>query len=691
MTSLSFTLENPSAQPAIVSVKSSMPLSQAQIEGLGRTLEYSLSITDFYMGGIVFNSSSFLYTVADKLYINISYILPKAYSPTVILSIQSFKEFTIPSTDSSIVIVDLFYSELVMVPQIRDPSYEVTKKLAETTAVMSSMNPTSTPVVSDVIGAASSIDPSGTMLRFFQTMKIMNRLIYFNINYGPRLYYFLATAEPLSGIPKENNDDLVYKSDSKNGRLGIFKISLDFKQCFFNWKITAYIISCGITYIIAYIKISRMEVGKLCLYIVYYWPKLHSALLAIVFVDYSFICPRFILHSIFLRDRVLALFFFTFILVDQLTLFDLLLNTNLWKKAVNRVVKKSTTKEYSFKNQISPELKTPEQKIKNRASPRPLPSGIYPRIESSTHIQKVSLVNSRFAKAGSQAKIPAFVAKRTVVIDYERTYLQIDISSPIFDTTCNSLSLTSDISNLILCRLSFILQNTRLSVLHCLLILGQKLPVFFVIIATVMELGRVIVLTALYLKYKHFKSFLIYLLEINQSMFMGIFFCICLWGQPMPSDFAQTVGIYLVLGFCVIEYVLIMLFLFMSCIDMVRSCLEPKPSEIASRRHLFIRYKPLLAQPGRDSSAQALTPRGSIILIPSSSAQGKKDNPSSDNRMIMSVRSVSPPALSKYKRSQRKELRQNSLKLESLRQYIPESSQMKIETMKQEKEIISNL
>ena len=72
--------------------------------------------------------------------------------------------------------------------------------------MLTSLNPTGKQETTDVIAMISNFDSTGVLSRSFQIMKVINRLIYFDIEYGSILTAFLESAEIRSGIPKQSKD-----------------------------------------------------------------------------------------------------------------------------------------------------------------------------------------------------------------------------------------------------------------------------------------------------------------------------------------------------------------------------------------------------------------------------------------------------------------------------------------------------
>jgi len=80
------------------------------------------------------------------------------------------------------------------------------KNLGLAVSGLANVNPTGNKAAGEAIGFMATIDPSGIITRFFQAVKILSRLAYFDFVYGPALTLFLDSAETSSGWDRVSKD-----------------------------------------------------------------------------------------------------------------------------------------------------------------------------------------------------------------------------------------------------------------------------------------------------------------------------------------------------------------------------------------------------------------------------------------------------------------------------------------------------
>ena len=392
-------------------------------------------------------------------------------------------------------------------------------------------------------------------------------------------------------------------SQNKYEHLSKYMISLDFETCFVTWKVFTYLLSCGISVIVKNLIARRLKVGKYGLYFIHYWPKCHSALLSLVLVEYSFICTRFILHSRIMQHRLLAAWFFSILIIDLLSLLNSLMNVSLWRAIISGMLKQSQLAIHPQQNnKVKPSIAMPSKQIeKEQVDGLLTNSTVKPNDpHQSDNTRSFSTDPPISSLSISQLKQPSILANPSIsdgykkekkVIDYERTYMQILLSSPIFNTTCRSMKVSSAMESSLVCRLSFILQYSRLAIFHILIVLSQKMPLFFVTLNTITQIAYVAVVSFLFWRYRHYRNPLIFLLEINQSLFMSFIFSIILCSQPMPSSLSQKICIYLIFAICASEYLLIIIFLSNISINFIKTNLcNRSKNKSKEELHNFLRF-----------------------------------------------------------------------------------------------------
>ena len=625
-TNITVSLPSVSTQPLLFTLTPDALLKPSQITALAQTLPVQISVIDTMTTSVIATTT---YTMTQQsnyiqLAVTVTYTqssnnsrikvkmsnkwqILDTFSTSVVVVNEFFSTFLLPSTDTPPTLVtplppydpsnssSLANNTNLTQEYIADRA-QITQAGAVVTA-LTSLNPTKSNTVTDMIGLLSNLDPSGTLTRFFQIMKIISRLTYFNLNYGSRLGLFLSASESMSGIPKQPADLLAHQTNSFRSRLGTFNVSLDLPQCFYTWKVLAYTLSWLLTQSLSYVTSTRAQVRPIFLYLLYYWPKVHSALLSVLIVDYAFICPRFTLHSLDPVDRLYALTVLIMLSIDQLTLLHTLMDNHLWYNIVKRVRSDNKNNNRPVDNSgLEGNGKVRTVKCIRAASKS---------INDVGNASRTILINDA-SKAKVLSSASTLVGIRIKHIDYDKTYLQICLGAPIFDTASRNLSFNSSVNTNLFCRLGFIFHNIRLVILHMMMVLSQSLPIPCIFITALTEIARVILVSVLYIKYKLFNNTLTFVLEVNQSLLMSIFLILILASQPNPSDGMQSNGIYLVIVICATEYVLNIVYVISSLVDLVKTTLCKGKSPTKQKGiHPFIRYKY-----ASTSSAIDRSPRG---------------------------------------------------------------------------------
>jgi len=165
----------------------------------------------------------------------------------------------------------------------------------------------------ELAGLCSSLDPSGTLTRLYQVFKIISRLVYFNLNYGPKLQIFLEHAEQLSGVDKISTDgEMLGSRVGTRAKLTRYKVGVEVMNTIYTWKTGLYGLSMLISQFFALVRSRRPKTSKPLLYVMYFWPRVHFVLLNFCLIDICFITTRIILHS---RSQIDIVYSFLLILL----------------------------------------------------------------------------------------------------------------------------------------------------------------------------------------------------------------------------------------------------------------------------------------------------------------------------------------------------------------------------------------
>ena len=423
-----------------------------------------------------------------------------------------------------------------------------------------------------------SADPTGVTSKFSQVIKINSKLLYLNTNYGPKLRRFLETADKAAGAMKEDSYRITQvKSNAYRGRLSQYKLLVE-AQDKLMWKVVLYMASWALRILGIYLVWKQPEVGKGLLILMYMIPKIHLIVFNMVIADFFLYFTRTSIHSKDLKNRVVAQVVLLLLSADLCVIFDLVWRDEPWRAVFNKMARDK--RECDFLENLAKKIDNLENGIE-----KPSEAGVDVTVEETDKIARIEkeMREEREKKKSLKVeeqedqdekdkqeikKMKEEIEKESqMVIDYLRTYKEIDYNMHLMVVMANHLKLSRIVFLSLGCRANFLMHTLRLCIYQMLVIVNQYFVRPCVGILIVMELSRVIVTSALYAKKKHYKQVLLFLLDVSQSVFLCVFLCFAymyierdLQNNPIPEQ-QENMTIYLVIGATLVEYALTFMYL----------------------------------------------------------------------------------------------------------------------------------
>jgi hypothetical protein len=287
---------------------------------------------------------------------------------------------------------------------------------------------------------------------------------------------------------------------------------------------------------------------------------------------------RIILHSRSRIDIVYSVILILLLCVDIFSIFSLALDHTVWRKVYNSIAAKEKHMHHALK-----EL-SPKNSLFN-SNDAPSPRG------------KSFPLNAYFySSISSSRKAPKFFP----IIDYDRTYDELDVNHHLVSVSSSSLMISRKVYLSSSCRLHLTLHSFRVGLYQLCIVAGQSCPVLVVPLVGLLELAKT--LRSLWLQWRvgYLKSLLLLGLDVVQSVCMAAFFSLFalrLRQSPrdsIPSAGFQTAGIWLVVGSCLAEYLLLFAFVVLSCVEVVKRMLAvrrlKRAGQFVKQPHEFLRF-----------------------------------------------------------------------------------------------------
>ena len=222
---------------------------------------------------------------------------------------------------------------------MKEGNIALAKNLGLAVSGLANLNPTGGNAAGETIGFMATIDPSGFITRFFQAIKIVSRLAYFDFVYGPGLSLFLESADSASGVDKVSKDrEMLTRRAGTRSKLTRYKVGVEVMNTIYTWKSASYSISMLISIFVQYIQHKRIRLGLTSLWLIYLWPRVHIILMNFTIVDICFMGTRIFLHSNKPWEVVFSGVMLMFIAVDICRIMGLAMDDHIWSEIYREVL-----------------------------------------------------------------------------------------------------------------------------------------------------------------------------------------------------------------------------------------------------------------------------------------------------------------------------------------------------------------
>ena len=420
-------------------------------------------------------------------------------------------------------------------------SLKAVESMTSTTTAL--LTPTSVNSVGASTGLALlvSLDVSGTLMKLVQTMKIMNRLYFINVNFG-RLLDSTLQSFALGSIRSKDSprsyrhvsNTLIYRGKLSQTGLPFFVLEEFPYQCWLylaSWVLTqASRLTTGL----------ELKLNRWLLLLTFYLPKVHLIVFNLLFVDFVWILPRAAFHCAGNSAGVRALNSFLQIAI-ALDLYWLL------------SVVYSCPSQLMIDQLVPPSKKTeasPAQTVQN--SPK---TPLNHHFGSQAEKEESMMIKS--PKLGISGHEP-----RKKAINYRRTYQNIRNNNSLLLFAFSNFRMFRAVLESSLCRLTVFAQNLRLLVYHLCIVSLQYSSGLLLFALLSSEVATISLVVYCWLKNHHLKRRFHLVSQLIQCLLLVSFVCIAFslvgnsFADPVSGG-KQLAGVVLVICFCLSEYLVL--------------------------------------------------------------------------------------------------------------------------------------
>ena len=444
----------------------------------------------------------------------------------------------------------------------------------------------SNPAFSEALMAAATLDPTGTLTRFTQVIKVTNRLYYININYGSRLDSFLKGIDKVSGI-RRKTEGLAYLKGTKcfRGKLSYKKVSGDF---YFesSRKIIVYFISWSTRNFFRFLSGRHVKVWAL--YIAYFIPRIHLMVFSVVFLDFVFYSVISAMHYRLIPSTLISYIALFMILIDLICMLSATNNKNVWFDFLR--VRKSKFI-YTPEDKASPRKQKGDKQTNGQKSNEKEVKLVL-KLDKLMPLEPPSPMTPNSGMGlGSFEKIDYVELKKQglLVVDFEKTWEIIDMNVHLMSFFSTPLKMDTKVYSSNISRNTVFFHFARMSMYQVLIPIGQYLPGLTIFILIILELTKIFLAIYIQIKYKALVNTLMTVTETFQHVFMvsflciALIICICFNGKAQIGTGWQMLATEIIIAAIVLEYV----FLTLKMISFIKSYLKNRKLEKGKKKARF--------------------------------------------------------------------------------------------------------
>ena len=423
---------------------------------------------------------------------------------------------------------------------------------------------------SELLSMAIAAESSGLLLRLSMVVRFSKRYLYLNLMYGNKLFTFLRMADESSGTVRESPSDQIHRMTvSYRARLSEYKVLLSSDKHFL-WKMVLYFVSWTIKLLADVVVCLQPRVGKQMLILLYFIPKIHLIVFNMIFFDFSFYFTRSFLHShnmdsTWIMSRLLLLL----LSLDMLGMYLSVIDIDGWRYVFKQRKRISIENEVLLEAaanagrgaQVSQEIfkREVEKRLKRALHSNPAESSS--PLNNLNEVSNLGLPNESDFSSQKLQDTPVKTAQtQLTTIDYRHAYKHIAMNMHVIQPMAEPLSL--DISSYMhaSARSSSLVSVARVCIFNAVVVSSQTASIFAICILLLLELTRLSISTSLYIRKRHYKHILLYIMEMNGIFMTCFLLSILVFYAERPVNQSTTlkddVCIWMIIIQCCNEYLL---------------------------------------------------------------------------------------------------------------------------------------
>ena len=453
-------------------------------------------------------------------------------------------ELVIFSSDNTSFVMDVFdMSFKYRNPYATPKELDKEKKQGSAVGAMIAVMAAKSEAFQETFIMLAAADPTGLSIGFAQILRIIGRMVYFNVYFGDRYSAFLDSIEKyaLTRYSKDKNA-LVRISKGSTGKLSTQGVEANFFTL--HWKLALYMFGWILRLASCMCNHFDLKVGRVGLIIIFFVPRINLILLNLVLMDIAFHGTHSALHFTLISSNIVAYIFLTLLVADLLLLFSWILNDSAWHLGLQRLTRGMKKPEATIVDQDS----SVDRNI------------ISSKIETS--IKETRLLGNSALEMIGQSNENDTSKKPTnkKQIDYRASYRFV--ASGIHQITLLSGSLRFD-SKVFDCKISrslFLVHCTRVFAYQSFIAASQQQTSLVALVMILLEFGKMTLVIYVQWKIKPFRNFFFRAAELSPSFCLLILLCLILslprskYESPI-ADGTQTFGIAMVFIAVLLEYV----------------------------------------------------------------------------------------------------------------------------------------
>ena len=394
-----------------------------------------------------------------------------------------------------------------------------------------------------------SADPTGLSIRFAQILKIVGRMVYFNVYFGDFLSAFLDSIEKyaLTRYSLDKNA-LVRISKGSMGKLSTRGVEANF--FILDWKLILYTLGWVLRLASEVCNNSQLKVRRVGLIAIFYVPRINLFLLNLVLMDFAFHGTHSALHFTLMGSSTISFIFLTLLVADLLLLFNWIFDDSAWHLGLQRLTR----------GMQKPEISTVNQDSSMDSTLSPSNTSNVSKLETAKNGNR-SLENSivdivRDSNENDPSKKPI----NNKQIDYPTSYRYATSGMHQITLLSGSLRLDAKVFGCKLSRSLFIVHCTRVFAYQSFIAAGQQLTGLVASILILTELSRIILVVYIQTKTRPFRNLYFLAAELSQSACLIVLLCLILnlprsKFESNVADSTQTLGIAIVFIAVLLEYI----------------------------------------------------------------------------------------------------------------------------------------